>query len=811
MKKIKHIISAAMTGALCVGMIAPALIANSGVSASSEALLDGIDRTQYTVVEVLNQDFENVGNVSELTIRIDTANNVSIADDAAGTNRRDAQTREIGGIPSIEADESGNKHLRVSRRIANAYGIRMPIISGSDLNESGNGRYVLTFDVKAITTPTLYYNVGGVMHDKYFYEAPFKGEGSGLRFVLSGGVSLNPMICTAPGTFVGLPAATGNRTAGCHIFNVFDQWQSAYCEFDLQDATKGLHLFIWGANWPIQNVDYAIDNIRLYHIKEGGSEVVTPPAEQPVPTGPATNIAGENYEIQGIMFNLDDSRFSEPNKYDAYFLTREDALEYVDQYIDCHITDLAFCVNTQCMSMYPSEVWDDQLDEYAMNQNSQAAVWYRYQSLGIDPWQLWFERCWEKGVNPWISFRMDDIHGLSADGNITGTWFWENYAEYKRIQHRDDLIYRNDRALDFTHEAVRQKYLAFIEEAVNKYNVYGIELDWMRDVAFTTLGNEMAAMEMLNQFHRDIKAIVDRAEIKWGHEIKIGARVGRDIQTNIELGLDVITWCADGVLDVVIPSAYYMTDTEIPVLTWKKILSAYDVELYPNVSMGYISNKIGTVDNIPHFTPSGKMMDEPVEVMMGTAASYYAQGADKVYLYNLFGDSANPITAEHKIDTNTTGAPTINNYARWRMQTTLGSYAKLQTMTRRYVLTYQDMSGFYGTNHTQLPAVVKNVEKYEYIHFTTGNVEADDTVTLHLVPDNAVIDYSQAMKVFVNGKPATYIGRVKGTEYLVRDMYIYKFSVDKSVIDNSVMVEMTTTDAARPYNVMYAELVFAKS
>lgn len=771
----------------------------------------------YVEIPVATQDFENVTSLVDLAITSSKAVNVSIADDANKTNIRDPQTREVGGIPSLETDESGNTYLRVSRRIANAFGLDIPIASSHTLAAAGEGKYVITFDFKPITTETLLFNNPGDINNSFYYEAPFVGDQVAFR-IRTGGAANATLVGTAPGTLIGYAEPTNGFTAGCHETPEMDKWYTMYAEVSIEDTTKALTMNIWGGNWPIRNVDYAVDNIKLVKIDKQGGAIVAPPAEEEqTPEGPATNIAAEPYKVQGIMFNLDDSRFSDPNRANAAFLTKEDALNYVDQYIDCHITDLSFCVNTSFMSMYPSEVWEDQLDVYANGKGGSSAVWQRYENLGIDPWQLWFERCWEKGVNPWISFRMNDTHGHGSGGNLVekannliADWYWADKT-LRRIDYHGSFNYRGDATANFNNDIIREKWLAYIEEAVNKYDVYGIELDWLRDQIFTTMGNEMADMELMTQFHRDIKAIVDKAEIKWGHEIKIAARVGRDIQTNIEMGYDIVTYCAEGLLDVVIPCAYYMTDTEIPVQTWKKILQSYDVELYPNASMGTISQRQGDRNgsDIIYYTHAYKNMAESVEIMAGTAASYFAQGADKVYLYNLFGDSANPIKAEHKIDTNVVDNPNGNNYARWKMQTTLGSAEKINTMTRRYVLTYQDYAGFFGTSHTQLPKTVSKVDRYAIIHFYTGDVQADDVVTLRLGIEGSV-DVSSAIKVFVNGKQATLIGRAAGADGLTKDSYVYTFSVDKSVIKNSAMVEMTTTSEGVTYTVNYGELVFKK-
>ena len=765
---------------------------------------------EKTVTEIV---FDDMNSIDEAMITSKVESDVMIADDINEKNLRDPRDRVISGILSLES-EGDNKYLRVSERIMNTGVTTIPIASEDTLREYGNGKYILTFDMKAITTDTMYVNRNLKNSDaiangsKYFYyTSPFLSDKVAYRFgLLVGGISRGEggyIEGTAPGEIrslgdLGITDSELNSVS--HPIKQLDTWKRFYYEFDVH--TPGtVTLRINGGNWPVRNADYAIDNIRLTCLTEKSEQSVNSSVNK-VPT----DVKNEDYKIEGLVLNLDDSRFSEPNKDKAPFLTKEDALEYIDQYIDCHITDLMLCVNTTFMSMYPSEVWDDQLDEYAKTGSAQTAVWYRYEALGIDPWQLWIDRLKEKDVNPWLSFRMNDNHAHTKEGILTGDWFWENYVEYRRVKHRDDTIYRGDRCADFTVKAVRDYWLAYIEEAVNKYDVYGIELDWLRDPLFTSLGNEMAGMDTLTEFHRDIRTIVDRAELKWGHKIKIAIRCARDIETNVETGFDIVTMCANELVDVVIPSAYLVTDTEIPVQTWKKILKPYNVELYPNVTMGYIPlNHIDRSDSAFGYVWVDKYTEDNVEVIAGTAASYFAQGADKLYVFNVFGDSARPITKEQKVETDLI-FPLSENTVRWRMQTTVGSYAKVQSMTRRYLLTYQDYSGFFGTSASQLPKTVSKVDRYAILHFYTGDINDTDNVTLYIGMENNAMDYSSAIKIYANGKEAVYKGTSAYRNNVMRGITLYSFKLDPTVLDNSVMLELTTTEASKPYTVVYAEL-----
>lgn len=530
----------------------------------------------------------------------------------------------------------------------------------------------------------------------------------------------------------------------------------------------------------------------------------------------------EGYRVDGIVLNLDDSRFLWPNQKRAAEMTVEDAYAYIDQYIGdgSHVTDLVLTVNTSFMSMFDSEVWTDQLDKYnaetefgqpVNHKNTQAAVMHRYsEELSVDVWKLWIDHLWERGVNPWLSFRMADHHAHLHNSPLTGSFFWENYEKYARILHRDNSTYRGDRCFDFIIKEVRDYWLAYIEEAVTKYDVYGIELDWMRDPIFTTLGNELAASGVLTQFMRDIKDIVAKREAAWGHKILISVRCARDITNCIDAGFDILTWCAEGIIDWVCPASYYISDNDIPVLTWKKILMPYNVKLVPNITQGSFSTREGsrTASDISYYSQTGG--DSPnVEMVSGTAYSYLAQGADKVYIFNIFGDCSNPITAEDKIVTDRiypiNGAPE-NRPILWKLFTTVGSYEKMAASNRRYTLGYQDYSGLWGTAQRQIPITVDRAGKYRYIHFYTGEINARK-LTLRLGIEGEA-DISSAISVFVNGKAAKYTHREENPfAYQSKSTLIYCFEVDSSVINGSAVVEFTTTSADTPYTVVYGELL----
>ena len=79
----------------------------------------------------------------------------------------------------------------MSKRIHNASAVSIPIASESMLDAGGEGKYILTFDMKAITTERMYVNRVVHKHDipegessSFFYETDFLSDKIAFRYGL---------------------------------------------------------------------------------------------------------------------------------------------------------------------------------------------------------------------------------------------------------------------------------------------------------------------------------------------------------------------------------------------------------------------------------------------------------------------------------------------------------------------------------------------------------------------------------------------------------------------------------------------------
>jgi hypothetical protein len=229
---------------------------------------------------------------------------------------------------------------------------------------------------------------------------------------------------------------------------------------------------------------------------------------------------------------------------------------------------------------------------------------------------------------------------------------------------------------------------------MDMYDAYGIELDWQRTIwCFPT--DTLDNVQYMDMFMKDLSAIVSKYEQKYGHEIKVSARIGRDIEENKYFGFDVVNWAKEDWIDVIIPASYWgATDTDMPITEWKAALESYDVDVWAGLECHVMNNS----------------QWQTVNSLAAQTAQYLSQGADKIYLYNLFNDTKDKFKACSSLE---------NAYA---------------VAKRSYIVTRSNCTP-YTTQHKEYrPLPIK--------------AEVNDT-TNPIVIDHGLLNYSQDTLIFV--------------------------------------------------------------
>lgn len=252
------------------------------------------------------------------------------------------------------------------------------------------------------------------------------------------------------------------------------------------------------------------------------------------------------------------------------------------------------------------------------------------QRAGTDLYAVWIKGCREKGVSPWLSVRMNDMHNLNIPGCPSISDFWRNHPEYRRMRGETPTNVWSwaAQSLDFAHPEVRGRMLAFIRECLSRYDIDGVELDWTRFVWVFAEGEERQNAPLLTEFMREVRKAAEESAARLGHPVRISCRLVSDPDIELSLGRDLGLWAKEGLMDEVAVGNHYMcADYEIPVVRWRKLLGPY-VRI-----AGYVDNGLAFADG------GVKRRDMTYEEYLGWADVMRARGCSDVLLFNLFCSS----------------------------------------------------------------------------------------------------------------------------------------------------------------------------
>jgi hypothetical protein len=234
--------------------------------------------------------------------------------------------------------------------------------------------------------------------------------------------------------------------------------------------------------------------------------------------------------------------------------------------------------------------------------------------------------------------------------------------------------------------------MSFVHELFERYDFDGLELDWMRFGWHLTPGKEKEESIILNKFMQEVRKIAREWEKKRGHTIYIAVRAPYDPEVAADLGMDALQWAREGSVDLIIPSAYWETNFDIPVERWRERLDSDD--------SGH-SAQVVIAPEIEHQMqawPGGKEVRNNLASLYGFVASARFRGAHNIYLYNWFDPWPGSF------------CPVDEKDYRTLLEKGIGDDVLLQS-ARRFPLGYHEVVP--GMNrHIQLPKTLNSEAKF---------------------------------------------------------------------------------------------------
>lgn len=495
-----------------------------------------------------------------------------------------------------------------------------------------------------------------------------------------------------------------------------------------------------------------------------------------------------------IFFNEDPNHFVFSRKLAGYErITMEDARNFILQYKDTQITDFFVCLGASG-AWYDSRKTDNVMDTYrrwikegktSENDTNVGVSAVRlvenfYEDYGTSVQAVWVDTLREIGIHPWVSIRMNDIHEAEAEDSILHSGFFRENRHKNRVSHRKPSGYY-EYALDYMFDEVREHYLTVIEEALERFDADGIELDFMREIFSIGIGREYEGIAVINAFMREVYALVKKAEKQWGHPVKVAVRLPDTPEKALRFGFDFFDWIEAGIVDcLIVTPRWGSSDNHMPIDLWKKILKG------KNITLAAGQEILIRPYNRRGFAPQANTY----ETAIATACAHHFQEADAIYLFNYM--DAVHTSDSLKNDDGRDISLCLNPDIYRKFLCTVGDYDMAAAQRRRHMVTYSDVSAIGVPARVQLPMRLSGKREapttFRALRIATGKIAPSQSISVLLGFSAEESFQIQDLRVYLNAKACRLVGEEKPYAQQYPDMKYYRFEAENNGKESPVAV-----------------------
>ena len=247
---------------------------------------------------------------------------------------------------------------------------------------------------------------------------------------------------------------------------------------------------------------------------------------------------------------------------------------------------------------------------------------------GHCPLQIVIDFAHGNHMEMFASVRMNDCHDSFMTGGITSwkkehpeVWVDSTGIPRDRIKHPLGLYWT---AQDFTHQPVRDRKFEIIEEVCQRYDIDGIDLNFMRHPVFfsrTMRGQPVTPdeLQIMTGLVRRIRRLTDTRGLERKRPILVAAIVPDSLRLSRNIGLDIPTWIKEDLIDIIIPGLGY-APFSLPLDEFVDLAHEHGAKVYPCINR-----------KAPHQIPEELVS----EGFRGVTSNWYAAGADGIFFWNL--------------------------------------------------------------------------------------------------------------------------------------------------------------------------------
>ena len=283
-----------------------------------------------------------------------------------------------------------------------------------------------------------------------------------------------------------------------------------------------------------------------------------------------------------------------------------------------------------CQGITEPEAVEEFLDTFS-------AFMDRYQDLldaGVDWLAETSKACRRHKISPWVSIRMNDLHGSN---NFEGSFFNLPLLKQKEMRLKSSAYgphnpsYRE--GLNYEKKEVRDIMFRQIKEVVEDYDFEGLELDWWRQPLCCEPNASVETIGMISDWIREIRKLTQAKAKKNGRPYPFGMRIPGRLEILKSIGLDIVSLCQDGTLDFISPSGFWCTTWDMPHDMLREVLGN-KVAIYGVIEDG--ANALPTLDPERDATQKLRYISASKEMLHANAAGKLALGAQGIEWFNFY-------------------------------------------------------------------------------------------------------------------------------------------------------------------------------
>ncbi len=269
---------------------------------------------------------------------------------------------------------------------------------------------------------------------------------------------------------------------------------------------------------------------------------------------------------------------------------------------------------------------------------------------GTDPLQMTVEFCRKNDIEIFWSFRTNDPHD---------SWTKEGPLSRFKKEHPEYLFGTREKpapattglwtGVDYALPEVREHVFAILQDICSRYDLDGIEWDFFRmltnfkslawslteawrDTSWAKGGVSQEERQAMTELLRRVRRMTDEIAAKRGRPMLIAARVPDSVGYCHALGLDLMTWLKEDLIDIMVVGGYFWLQP------WERSVELgqkYNVPVYPSLDSSRVGNSPASIGyKEDHGAIESLLVRRSNEAYQAHALGVWNAGADGVYLFN---------------------------------------------------------------------------------------------------------------------------------------------------------------------------------